>query len=1587
MRFSPNVQVHHPTGVTHCAAAYLTSPIPENLLSGRNSKRLDDVSIPNLVVVKSTVLEVYTVSEHAAKGSKLRLLTRQRLFGVVESLAVLNGNASDPSAAAHDALLLTFRDAKLSVLQWNASTCDLVPSSLHFFEGDESLKSGRKVFPRPPLVVTDPAGRCAAVVMFRHQLAILPAIESETAALGVVGADEANLYGGDGGGKNKETRNNDAVSKHNNLLHGGESETVATVGNSYVDNLSKLGIRDVRDAVFLHNAAEPTLLLLHELNPTWSGSLRTQKDTIAVTALSLNLDAKRHPKIWSVHGLPYDAAKLVSVPGVGVGGALVFTGNGVLYVSPTHKTGVVLNSAAVPSPLPPPPMVFDLSKETPGQTGARYARENDPRALHPDAASATLSFCDTSHAEWNLECCDAQVVWLDGSKALVALKTSAASEFATTGILCIINVTKGGGGHIQLNVVKTGVTGPLLSCITGLGYSSMVFLGSKKGNSLLTMIDYEDRTADLDGDERDEHREAKRPKLVGAIESASHKNILQEPDDAVLLYGEGVYVDDAGPTDKVEDNPDASSKSTTKLKINILHSMDCMAPLRCLVQAPAVSGVAGDRGPIASSSQPPCLIACCGTGNLGGSLFVLHQSVLPDIITTFNLNGVNGAWAVGHKNPAAKPETERFHAYLLLSLPSETKVLSAGNDLKEVTEEVEFAGDTTTIAAGSLDDGRVVVQAFPQGLRSIETVSGEMKHEVWAGQIALGTAVPKLETRTFVTVYIDDPYVVARTNDGFVLAFVIRPGSGMLTLVQDPVAASVTCCSLFNDTGGWFSSDDLSSRRAFHYCVVAFGDGRCQFWRLPQFENETQLDLSVKLTWQCAGLVEGASLLTPLVSDGGQTAKRGENYYPSIDGATADGASGRSVIEVAVHAFSSGNDGLCRIGDTSLILVALTSDDCLLVYKAFWYGGRSVHHEQPSPMGSTRFKRIRVDAPPCLRLPQSNTLMPNTRLARFDTVVSNRSCSGIFVAGEVPLWLVVSGDGSVWCHPCALPSTNSTTQVAKSTIVTSFTPFHNVNCPHGFVLTQTTVSVALPTPENAERSSSSSILVAGLPARLRLDSQWPQQKLALKATPIRACYYPEARLIVVATARTAGYKEFLPEEEQGMGGEPHATYSYALADATAKVRGSLLRHQVQLLEPSTRTMLSSCSLLPGESVLALEALHLRDSTTGSTVPVVVVGVGFAAGGEDYPCSGRVLVFEVVRCASIDPPSGHVSSSKAVLWRLALLYSREFKGPVTAVSAVDGLLLLATGNRLETCILTSKTRTIAGDSGAAEDAEMALPETQTTYTLQRSAFYEGPSLVTSLSVVKSFALLGDIDNSVQFVRYKEDGKQLVLLGKDFGSGLVRAAELFIAGSSLFILAADGGGSLRCFTYAPGDASSWKGQKLKNWGVLHVGHGIGCMERLRCPAAPAAPNAAKPTLMYGVMYGTDEGGFGLLIPLLPLNLPLDGSASNDPSNHQPPSTLTMLVQLSKELVHAVAHPAGLNPGAFRRRYHKTPPSMGGGRPYGPALPLSGQGILDVDLLMEFAMLPVTMQARLAAKVGRDRFHILQALSYLCRGSWLS
>jgi cleavage and polyadenylation specificity factor subunit 1 len=106
---------------------------------------------------------------------KLALDAECPLFGRIESVEKVRLAGRET-----DALLLSFETAKVSLVEWNSATHSLKTIALHFYEGDQKLSEGRIQWRTRPKVVVDPTQRCAAMVLYDHQLVVIPLHRSVT---------------------------------------------------------------------------------------------------------------------------------------------------------------------------------------------------------------------------------------------------------------------------------------------------------------------------------------------------------------------------------------------------------------------------------------------------------------------------------------------------------------------------------------------------------------------------------------------------------------------------------------------------------------------------------------------------------------------------------------------------------------------------------------------------------------------------------------------------------------------------------------------------------------------------------------------------------------------------------------------------------------------------------------------------------------------------------------------------------------------------------------------------------------------------------------------------------------------------------------------------------------------------------------------------------------------------------------------------------------------------------------------------------------------------------------------------------------
>ena len=216
--------------------------------------------------------------------------------------------------------------------------------------------------------------------------------------------------------------------------------------------------------------------------------------------------------------------------------------------------------------------------------------------------------------------------------------------------------------------------------------------------------------------------------------------------------------------------------------------------------------------------------------------------------------------------------------------------------------------------------------------------------------------------------------------------------------------------------------------------------------------------------------------------------------------------------------------------------------------------------------------------------------------------------------------------------------------------------------------------------------------------------------------------------------------------------------------------------QVRLLQPGRWHTVWRHALDPDETACSLSTQRIRNGATGALEPFVTVGTALNL-GEDYPCTGRVLLFRVTRSSEGDVPAdgedagwqGELVASRrlsiftlspfaggrkagnmdgpatAISQEYPCMSTRELRGPVLDIAVLDGLVLAAAGSRLEVLELQQ------GKPGSV--------------VLQRTAFFDARLAITCLSTIKNFVLLGDVHKGLTFVHCTSaNGRQLAELSK-------------------------------------------------------------------------------------------------------------------------------------------------------------------------------------------------------------------------------
>ena len=250
--------------------------------------------------------------------SKLTLVSEYALHGVVTSLKKVS---LIKSKSGGKALLVSTKDAKVSLVEWDPEAYKLCTISIHYYEGEElhrapwspSLAQCRNY------LIVDPSSRCAALKFGQRNLAIIPFRQAGDE----IGEHE---YGSD-------------VEDDS----GAESEVVQTpYTSSFVLPLTVLdpNITHLIDINFLYEYREPTFGIVSSPIAPSGALLRDRKDCLVYTVFTLDLDQRASTTLLSVGGLPYDIFQVKPLPAP-VGGSLLIGCNEIVHIDQAGKTAAV----------------------------------------------------------------------------------------------------------------------------------------------------------------------------------------------------------------------------------------------------------------------------------------------------------------------------------------------------------------------------------------------------------------------------------------------------------------------------------------------------------------------------------------------------------------------------------------------------------------------------------------------------------------------------------------------------------------------------------------------------------------------------------------------------------------------------------------------------------------------------------------------------------------------------------------------------------------------------------------------------------------------------------------------------------------------------------------------------------------------------------------------------------------------------------------------------------------------------------------------------------------------------------------------
>uniref|UniRef100_H2ZS88 Cleavage and polyadenylation specificity factor subunit 1 n=1 Tax=Latimeria chalumnae TaxID=7897 RepID=H2ZS88_LATCH len=484
-------------------------------------------------------------------------------------------------------------------------------------------------------------------------------------------------------------------------------------------------------------------------------------------------------------------------------------------------------------------------------------------------------------------------------------------------------------------------------------------------------------------------------------------------------------------------------------------------------------------------------------------------------------------------------------------------------------------------------------------------------------------------------------------------------------------------------------------------------------------------------------------------------------------------------------------------------------DQELLIYEAFYHdsqmgqGNLKVRFKKVPHNINFRERKVKQSKKKSENVGGEDLISVRGKVGRFRHFEDISGYSGVFICGPSPHWLLLTNRGALRLHPMTIDGP-----------IESFAPFHNVNCPKGFLYF----------------NRQGELRISVLPAYLSYDTPWPVRKIPLRCTAHYVTYHVESKVYAVATSVNdicTRIPRMTGEEKEFENIERDERYIHPIQE----------KFSIQLISPVSWETIPNTriDLDDWEHVTCMKTVSLKSEETVSGFKGYISVGTCMMQGEEVTCRGRILIMDVIEV--VPEPGQPLTKNK-----FKILYEKEQKGPVTALCHCNGYLVSAIGQKI--FLWSLKDNDLTG---------MAFIDTQL--------------YIHQMISIKNFILAADVMKSISLLRYQEESKTLSLVSRDVKPLEVYSVEFMVDCNQLGFLVSDRDKNLLVYMYLPEAKESFGGLRLLRRADFNVGANVNTFWRTPCRGTLEGPTKKSSAWenKHITWFATLDGGVGLLLPM--------------------------------------------------------------------------------------------------------------------------